>query len=56
MQESLGYTRWENFEEAIGRAFDFCQNSGIKKLEHFREVAKMDELGSGAKGKIINAD
>ena len=32
------------------------QENCMKASDHFREVAKMDELGSGAKGKIINAD
>ncbi|MBK5246942.1 MAG: hypothetical protein JJE49_06740 [Peptostreptococcaceae bacterium] len=52
----MGYARWENFEEAIGRAFDSCQNIGIKTSDHFREVTKMVELGSGANRNEIKTD
>lgn len=44
----LGYERWENFDKAISRAMDSCENSGIKVSDHFREVAKMIETGKGA--------
>ena len=56
MQESLGYARWENFEEAIGRALDSWHNKGIKTSNLFREVAKMVELDSGANRNEIRTD
>lgn len=43
----LGYERWENFDKAILRAMDSCETSGIEVLDHFREVAKMIEIGKG---------
>ena len=48
----LGYERWENFHKAILRAMDSCETSGSIKADHFREVTKMVQLGSGAKRKI----
>lgn len=48
----LGYERWENFHKAILRAMDSCETSGSIRADHFREVTKMVQLGSGAKRKI----
>lgn len=48
----LGYTRWENFENAVFRAMDSCKSSGIELSDHFREVTKMVTLGSGAQRQI----
>ena len=48
----LGYERWENFEKAISRAMSSCETSGIEILDHFREVTKMVNLGSGSKRNI----
>ncbi len=44
----LGYERWENFENLIRRAITSCDLSNITASDHFREVTKMVELGSGA--------
>ena len=44
----LGYSRWENFEKAIGRAIESCETSQIESLDHFREVTKMVLIGSNA--------
>ena len=52
LQELLGYARWENFIVAINRAVDSCKAQNINIDDHFREVAKMVELGSGAKREI----
>ena len=48
----LGYERWENFNNAIKRAIDSCQNAEIEVLDHFREVTKMVTLGSGAERQV----
>lgn len=48
----LGYERWENFEKAIARSMESCQTSGIEVSDHFREVTKMVQLGSGAKRSV----
>lgn len=52
LQSILGYVRWENFTEAIKRAVESCKTQGISIDDHFREVTKMVELGSGAKRSI----
>ena len=44
----LGYSRWENFEEVIGKAAQACMNSGQDVDNHFRNVTKMVEIGSNA--------
>lgn len=50
----LGYARWENFQVAIGRAVESCKAQSINVDDHFREVTKMVELGSGAKRDITD--
>ncbi|ATS00976.1 DNA damage-inducible protein D [Porphyromonas gingivalis] len=52
LQTILGYARWENFLIAIHRAVASCKSQGINVDDHFREVTKMVELGSGAKRKV----
>lgn len=54
LQEVLGYARWENFQVAIGRAVDSCKTQNINIDDHFREVTKMVELGSGAKREVTD--
>ena len=54
LQEILGYTRWENFIVAIQRATDSCKTQNINIDDHFREVTKMVELGSGAKREVTD--
>jgi len=54
LQELLGYARWENFIVAINRAIDSCKTQKINVDDHFREVTKMVELGSGAKREIAD--
>lgn len=48
LQSVLGYTRWENFTIAIGRAVESCKSQNIKVDNHFREVTKMVSLAKGA--------
>ncbi|MFH1386505.1 MAG: DNA damage-inducible protein D [bacterium] len=43
----LGYVRWENFEVAIARAKESCGNSKQNIEDHFRDVTKMVQIGSG---------
>jgi len=44
----LGYDRWENAEEVIGRAAVACINSGQDVDNHFRKVTKKVKIGSNA--------
>ena len=48
LQIQLGYKRWENFIEAIKKAMQSCESAGITVENHFREVTKMVQIGSGA--------
>lgn len=52
LMKLLGYSRWENFENAIRRAIDSCETSQIEVLDHFREVTKMVRIGSGADREV----
>ena len=52
LQQVLGYARWENFVVAIGRAMESCKTLGISVDDHFREVTKMVQLGSGSQREV----
>lgn len=52
LMKLLGYARWENFETAIKRAVESCENTDIIVENHFRDVPKMVPLGSNAKRPI----
>ena len=54
LQTVLGYVRWENFLEAIGRAVESCKSQKINVDDHFREVTKMINLAKGAKRDIVD--
>lgn len=48
LQELLGYAKWENFARVIEKASTACKGSGYDPQDHFLDVRKMVELGSGA--------
>ena len=52
LQIQLGYKRWENFIETIKKAMQSCENTGIPVENHFREITKMVQIGSGAERKL----
>ena len=52
LQPILGYARWENFTVAINRATDSCKTQKINEDDHFREVTKMVNLGSGSQRAV----
>ena len=52
LQQVLGYARWENFVVAVGRAMESCKTLGISIDDHFREVTKMVQLGSGSQREV----
>ena len=52
LQPVLDYAQWRNFNEAIDRARLACENSGFEPTDHFADVSKMVELGSGAEREI----
>jgi hypothetical protein len=52
LQGLLGYAKWENFVKVIEKAKTACQASGFEPADHFLDVRKMVELGSGATREI----
>ncbi len=52
LQTILDYSQWRNFKEALERAKLACKNSGFEPEDHFADVSKMVELGSGAEREI----
>lgn len=49
LQEILGYSEWRNFEKVIDKAKIACRISGQEIDDHFVDVNKMVEIGSGSK-------
>lgn len=52
LQQVLGYSRWEDFEKAVQRGITACENTGVPVENHFREVPKMVQLGSGSHREV----
>lgn len=48
LQGLLEYAKWENFAKVIDRARTACQVSGYVVPDHFLDIRKMVDLGSGA--------
>ncbi|WP_018674915.1 DNA damage-inducible protein D [Riemerella columbina] len=52
LQHLLGYGKWDNFQNVISKAKTACEISGQAISDHFADVRKMVEIGSGAKKEI----
>ena len=52
LQKLLGYSLWQNFTKVIDKAKEASINVGNIVDDHFIDVNKMVELGSGAKREI----
>lgn len=48
LQHILDYSQWRYLNEAISRAKLACTNSGFDVNDHFADVRKMVQIGSGA--------
>ncbi len=48
----LGYSEWRNFIHVVNKAKIACNNAGHKVRDHFVDVNKMVEVGSGAEREI----
>lgn len=48
----LGYTQYRNFEPVVAKARVSCVNSGQAEGDHFADVRKMVDIGSGAQRAI----
>ena len=54
LQKLLEYNKWENFHKVIKSAITACENSNYIIHDHFPEVRKMVEIGSGITRKILD--
>lgn len=54
LMTQLGYTEWRNFTAVIEKAIMSCRNAGIDAGNHFVDVNKMVDLGSGSKREIAD--
>ena len=54
MQQVLEYKKWQKFINVIENAKIACEKSNYNVLDHFTQVGKMVEIGSGAKRKQVD--
>ncbi len=54
LQQVLDYKEWRKFLGVIDKAKDACNNSNFTLSDHFVQVDKMVEIGSGAKRKQVD--
>ena len=52
VQHLLGYTKWDNFLNVISKAKTACELSEHAIADHFADVGKMVELGSGSQREV----
>ncbi len=52
LQHLLGYTKWDNFLNVVSKAKTACEVSGHQVSDHFADVGKMVDLGSGSQREV----
>jgi len=52
LQEILGYTEWRNFLKVVDKAKESCTNVGANTENHFVDVNKKVQIGSGAERPV----
>lgn len=52
LQHLLGYAEWRNFGAVLSKARTACEVSGHRVTDHFVEVNKMVDLGSGSQREV----
>jgi DNA-damage-inducible protein D len=52
LQRLLGYAEWRNFTAVLTKAKTACELSGHAVTDHFVEVNKMVDLGSGSQREV----
>ncbi|MGD9721811.1 MAG: DNA damage-inducible protein D [Pirellulales bacterium] len=52
LQHLLGYSKWDNFLNVVSKAKTACEVSGHEVLDHFADVGKMVDIGSGVVREI----
>jgi DNA-directed RNA polymerase subunit N (RpoN/RPB10) len=52
LQHLLGYAKWDNFLNVVSKAKTACEVSGHEVADHFADVGKMVDLGSGSQREV----
>lgn len=52
LQYLLGYAKWDNFLNVVSKAKTACEVSGHTITDHFADVGKMVDLGSGSQREV----
>ncbi len=52
LQHLLGYSKWDNFLSVVSKAKTACEVTGHQVPDHFADVGKMVDLGSGSQREI----
>ena len=52
LQHLLGYAEWRNFGTVLSKAKTACELSGHRVSDHFVDVNKMVDLGSGSQREV----
>jgi DNA-damage-inducible protein D len=52
LQHLLGYTKWDNFLNVVSKAKTACEISEHAVSDHFADVGKMVDLGSGSQREV----
>ena len=52
IQHLLGYAKWDNFLNVVSKAKTACDVSGHAIADHFADVGKMVDLGSGSQRTV----
>lgn len=50
----LGYEKYDNFLQVVRKARVACVQAGLSEADHFADVGKMVEIGSGARREIAD--
>jgi DNA-damage-inducible protein D len=54
LQHLLGYAKWDNFLKVLSKAKTACDVSRHQATDHFADVGKMVDLGSGSQRKTLS--
>ena len=54
LQHLLGYSKWDNFLNVVSKAKTACEVSGYQVPDHFPDVGKMVDLGSGGRREVAD--
>jgi DNA-damage-inducible protein D len=52
LQHLMGYAKWDNFLNVVSKAKTACEVSGHEIIDHFADVGKMVDLGSGSQREV----